>query len=66
MNECGVKCQVRLKKYRSYKGEVGAVVPDLLKRNFMAERPNQKVGYRPLLNFLYSQETLSVAYYGLI
>ena len=36
MNECGVKCQVRLKKYRSYKGEVGAVVPDLLKRNFMA------------------------------
>ncbi len=42
MNECGVKCQVRLKKYRSYKGEVGAVVPDLLKRNFMAERPNQK------------------------
>lgn len=42
MNECGVKCRVRLKKYRSYKGEVGAVVPDLLKRNFMAERPNQK------------------------
>ena len=28
--------------FRSYKGEVGAVVPDLLKRNFMAERPNQK------------------------
>ena len=30
MNECGVKCQVRLKKYRSYKGEVGAVVPELI------------------------------------
>lgn len=53
MNECGVKCRVRLKKYRSYKGEVGAVVPDLLKRNFMAERPNQS-GLQTLLNFLCS------------
>lgn len=42
MTNVEFKCQVRLKKYRSYKGEVGAVVPDLLKRNFMAERPNQK------------------------
>lgn len=39
---CGVKCQVRLKKYRSYKGEIGKIAPDLLKRDFTATRPNQK------------------------
>lgn len=42
MNLSGIKCQVRLRKYRSYKGEVGTVAPDLLKRDFVAERPNQK------------------------
>lgn len=42
MNECGVKCQVRLKKYRSYKGEVGVTAPKLLKRDFATERPNHK------------------------
>lgn len=42
MNQCGIKCQVRLRKYRSYKGEVGTVAPDLLKRDFVAKRPNQK------------------------
>lgn len=42
MRELGVVCQVRMKKYRSYKGEVGKIVPDLLKRDFEAEKPNQK------------------------
>jgi transposase InsO family protein len=42
MNTNGVKCQVRLRKYRSYKGEVGKIAPDLLKRNFFAGKPNQK------------------------
>ena len=42
MKELGVVCQVRLKKYRSYKGEVGKVSPDLLGRDFVAEKPNQK------------------------
>jgi transposase InsO family protein len=31
-----------MKKYRSYKGEVGKIAPNLLNRNFKAERPNQK------------------------
>jgi transposase InsO family protein len=42
MNVHGIKCQVRLRKYRSYKGEAGRIVPDLLKRNFVALKPNQK------------------------
>lgn len=42
MKEMGIVCRVRMKKYRSYKGEVGIVAPNLLERNFYADRPNQK------------------------
>ena len=42
MKELGLVCCVRVKKYRSYKGEVGRIAPNLLSRNFHAERPNQK------------------------
>lgn len=42
MNELGMKSLVRMKKYRSYKGKVGKIAPNLLKRDFQASRPNQK------------------------
>jgi len=42
MKELGLLCMVRIKKYRSYKGEVGKIAPDLLERNFEAARPNEK------------------------
>ena len=42
MKEMGLVCRVRMKKYRSYKGEQGTVVPNLLNRGFTAEKPNQK------------------------
>jgi putative transposase len=42
MKQCGIKCLVRLKKYRSYKGSVGLVAPNLLQRDFHAAGPNQK------------------------
>ena len=42
MKELGLVCRVRMKKYRSYKGEVGNIAPNLLKRDFHAEKPNQK------------------------
>lgn len=42
MKELGLVCSVRMKKYRSYKGEVGKIAPNLLKRDFHAEKPNQK------------------------
>lgn len=35
-------CRVRMKKYRSYKGEVGKIAENLLNRDFQAEKPNQK------------------------
>jgi len=35
-------CQVRRKKYRSYRGEVGKTAPNVLQREFKAEAPNQK------------------------
>ena len=42
MKELGLVCRVRMKKYRSYKGEVGKIAPNLLQRNFEAATPNQK------------------------
>jgi putative transposase len=42
MKVLGVICRVRMKKYHSYKGEAGKIAPDLLHRNFEAEKPNQK------------------------
>lgn len=42
MNECGIKCQVRIRKYRSYKGEIGKVAPNILQRDFNADEPNRK------------------------
>lgn len=42
MKELGLVCRVRMKKYRSYKGEVGKVADNLLERDFHAEKPNQK------------------------
>ena len=42
MKELGLVSRVRMKKYRSYKGEVGKIAPNLLNRDFRAEKPNQK------------------------
>jgi len=37
-----LKSVIRVKKYRSYKGEQGRLALNLLNRSFKAERPNQK------------------------
>ena len=42
MKQLGLVCKVRMKKYRSYKGEVGKIAPNLLQREFDAPKPNQK------------------------
>ncbi|MDF9761917.1 transposase InsO family protein [Peribacillus simplex] len=42
MKELGLKCLVRMKKYRSYKGTVGKIALNILDRNFKAEKPNEK------------------------
>ena len=33
---------VRMKKYRSYKGQIGKIALNILQRNFKTEKPNQK------------------------
>lgn len=43
MKELGLVCRVRMKKYRSYKGEVGRIAPNLLERSFEAKHPNEKL-----------------------
>ncbi len=42
MREMGIFCRVRMKKYNSYRGEVGKAAPNLLERDFKADKPNQK------------------------
>ena len=42
MNQCGLKCEIRKKRYRSYKGVIGKVAPNYIARNFRADKPNQK------------------------
>ncbi len=37
-----LKCMVRIRKYRSYKGEIGKITPNIFKRDFKASSPNQK------------------------
>jgi putative transposase len=42
MKELGLKCIVRIKKYKSYKGSVGRIAPNILDRQFTADAPNEK------------------------
>ena len=42
MKLLGLKSIIRLKKYKSYKGEHGKIAPNILERNFKATAPNQK------------------------
>jgi len=42
MTELALKCTLRPKRYRSYRGTQGRIAPDLLKRDFKAKCPNQK------------------------
>ena len=42
MKELGLVCKVRMKKYQSYKGEVGKIAPNLLERDFSTKKPNEK------------------------
>lgn len=42
MNEMGLYCKIRRKKYNSYRGDIGKAAPNVIKRNFHADKPNQK------------------------
>ena len=42
MKSMGLKCRIRKVKYRSYKGEVGRIAPNVLDRDFTAASPNEK------------------------
>ena len=42
MTEMNLLSKFRVKKYKSYKGTIGKIAKNLLKRNFEAKRPNRK------------------------
>lgn len=43
MKEEHLTCRVRMKKYRSYRGKVGRVAPNVIQRNFLADKPYEKL-----------------------
>ena len=75
MGQLGLKSMVRIKKYRSYRGQLGKVAPNLLQRDFKAEKPCQKwvtdvtkfallgqKGYLSAILDLYNREIVSYSY----
>lgn len=42
MGDLGLKCKIRRVRYRSYRGEVGKIAPNIIDRDFTAEVPNRK------------------------
>ena len=42
MGDLGLKSRIRRVRYRSYKGEVGKIAPNIIDRDFTAEAPNRK------------------------
>ena len=42
MKELGLTCRIWIRKYNSYRGQIGKTAPNILNRNFKADRPNQK------------------------
>lgn len=42
MRALGLQSKVRIKRYRSYKGEIGKTAPNRLQRDFSAKKPNEK------------------------
>jgi len=42
MKMLGLRSMIRVKKYRSYKGEIGKIAPNILNRDFAAAKPNEK------------------------
>ena len=41
MGQMELKARTKRQKYRSYKGEIGRIAPNVLNRDFHASRPNQ-------------------------
>lgn len=44
MSELGLKARPKQRKYKSYKGDIGKIAPNILNRDFVANRPYQKLG----------------------
>ena len=44
MAELSLRSVIRVKKYRSWKGEVGKAAPNILSRSFSASKANEKWG----------------------
>ena len=42
MKEEGLTSRVRMRKYRSYRGQLGKIAHNIIQRDFKSDRPNQK------------------------
>ena len=64
MKELGLACRVRIKKYRSYKGEVGKIAPNLLKPELLCGKAKPEMGDRRNRVQLVWTEDVSLAHFG--
>ena len=55
----------RKRKYNSYKGEITPEVDNIIKRDFSAKKPNEKMAYRYNRISYPSRQNLSFPYYRL-
>ena len=53
MNQMGLKAKIRKRHYHSYKGEIGKIAPNVLERDFCADRPNHNIAKDVYLSDLY-------------
>ena len=59
MGVLGLKSMVRIKKYKSYKDEIGNIASNVINRDFKAEKPNEKVGDRQYVARNFQREVLT-------
>lgn len=43
MKDLGLKAIIRMKNYRSYKGEIGEIAPNIINRDFYCDKPYTKM-----------------------
>ncbi len=65
MKELGLRCLVRMKKYKSYKGAVGKIAPNILDRHFTAYDNSVMENFFGIMKseFLYLKEVESVEHF---
>ncbi|EXJ17388.1 hypothetical protein Y693_28565 (plasmid) [Bacillus anthracis str. 95014] len=66
MQKKNLQCRVKRKRRTWINGESRIVVENLLNRNFQANKPNEKMGYRHYIFAIWYRDVVFIKYYGFI